>query len=79
MAAFTIGSDTHKELFCREFIETHQRYNVADLPWPELDEISLARLRSLPFWEEAVSTEFSTAAKVSAQAQLEHLTIWAKV
>ena len=71
MAAFTIGSDAHKELFCREFIETHQRYEVATLPWPELDENSLARLRSLPFWEEAVSTEFSTAAKVSAQARQE--------
>lgn len=71
MAAFTIGSDAHKELFCREFIETHQQYEVATLPWPELDEISLSRLRSLPFWEEAVSTEFSTAAKVSAQARLE--------
>jgi len=71
MASFTIGSSAHKELFCREFIETHQRYNVADLPWPELDENNLARLRSLPFWEEAVSTEFSTAAKVSAQARLE--------
>jgi hypothetical protein len=71
MAAFTIGSDAHKELFCREFIETHQRYEVATLPWPELDENSLARLRSLPFWDEAVSTEFSTAAKVSAQARLE--------
>lgn len=71
MAALMIGSDAHKELFCREFIETHERYEVKDLAWPELDESSLARLRSLPFWEEAVSTEFATAAKVSAQAQLE--------
>lgn len=71
MAAFTIGSDAHKELFCREFIETHQHYEVATLPWPELDENNLTRLRSLPFWEEAVSTEYATAAKVSAQAGLE--------
>ena len=71
MAALQIGSDAHKELFCREFIETHDRYEVKHLTWPDLDDVSLARLRSLPFWKEAVSTEFSTAAKVSAQAQYE--------
>lgn len=71
MSALTIGSNAHKELFCREFMETHQRYEVSQLPWPRLDEEALLRLRSLPFWEEAVSTELSTAAKVSAQAELE--------
>jgi hypothetical protein len=71
MMAFTIGSERHRDLFCREFIDTHEKYDVATLPWPELDDASLARLRSLPFWEEAVSTELATAAKVSAQARLE--------
>jgi hypothetical protein len=71
MAALVLGSQFHKELFCREFIDTHERYDVATLPWPTLEEASAARLRSLPFWEEAVSTEMATAAKVRAQAQLE--------
>jgi hypothetical protein len=71
MAELHVGSEVHKELFCREFIHTHIPYNVAALPWPELDEQSLARLRALPFWEEAISTERATAAKVQAQAQLE--------
>jgi hypothetical protein len=66
-----IGSDAHKELFCREFIETHLVYDVAATPWPRLDPDSLARLRALPFWMEAVSTERATAAKVQAQARLE--------
>lgn len=71
MSALRIGSATHKELFCQEFIKTHVPYEVATLQWPDLDEPSLARLRALPFWQEAISTERATAAKVQAQARLE--------
>lgn len=66
-----IGSHAHKELFCREFIDTHLFYRVAEIGWPTLDPEDLLRLRSLPFWEEAVTTEHATAAKVQAQARLE--------
>lgn len=71
MAELRIGSTAHKELFCRSFIETHIPYEVSSLSWPELDELSLARLRALPFWHEAISTERATAAKVQAQARQE--------
>jgi hypothetical protein len=71
MTQLSIGSDAHKELFCREFINTHLPYDVATLRWPELDAAGLTQLRALPFWEEAVSTESATAAKVQAQAHLE--------
>lgn len=71
MVGLRIGSAAHKELFCRTFIDTHIPYEVATLPWPDLDGQSLARLRALPFWEEAISTERATAAKVQAQARLE--------
>ncbi|MBI3801867.1 MAG: ferritin-like domain-containing protein [Deltaproteobacteria bacterium] len=71
MPELVIGSERHKELFCREFIDTHLPYDVAALRWPVLDEASLARLCALPFWQEAVSTESATAAKVQAQARLE--------
>ncbi|MGE0823604.1 MAG: ferritin-like domain-containing protein [Candidatus Binatia bacterium] len=67
-----IGSQAHKELFCKEFMNSHVAYDIASLRWPTLDDASLARLRALPFWQEAVSTERSTAAKVQAQAQREH-------
>jgi len=67
----TIGSCAHKELFCQEFIDTHLPYNVTEIGWPTLDTEGLLRLRSLPFWEEAVTTEQATAAKVQAQARLE--------
>jgi len=71
MSRLVVGSELHKELFCREFITTHSAYDVTTVRWPKLDTTGLARLRALPFWEEAVSTEHATAAKVQAQAQLE--------
>jgi hypothetical protein len=43
------GSQAHKELFCQQFIQTHQNYDPETLPWPDRDEAALARLRSVPF------------------------------
>jgi hypothetical protein len=68
----TIGSRAHKELFCRVFIDTHTPYDVATIQWPHLDAASLERLRMLPFWDEALMTEQTTAATVQAQADVEH-------
>jgi hypothetical protein len=61
-----VGSDAHKELFCRQFIETHELYDPATLPWPELDEAQLNRLRSVPFWQEVYHTERRAGAIVAA-------------
>src|SRR5262249_61248077 len=66
-----IGSEEHKQLFCRAFIDTHERYEPERLPWPSIDEERLGRVRSLPFWNEAVATEGNTAAKVTALARTE--------
>lgn len=66
-----IGSEEHKKLFCRVFINTHVPYDPVTIHWPELDEESRERLRSLPFWEEAVSTEHVTSRKVQARASVE--------
>jgi hypothetical protein len=63
-----IGSDAHLTLLCREFIDTHDPFEPAQLPWPELDEASVAKLRALPFWDEAIRTERRTGAKVTAYA-----------
>ncbi len=52
-----IGSTEHKELFCRSFLESHRAYEPADLPWPELDALSLARLRAIPIWKLALEIE----------------------
>ncbi len=45
------GSEAHKELFCRQFIETHEVFDPETLPWPALDQAALARLRGVPFWQ----------------------------
>ena len=60
------GSEAHKELFCRQFIETHLVFDPEKLPWPDLDEASLARLRGVPFWQEVYHTERRAGAIVDA-------------
>jgi hypothetical protein len=55
--AIKIGSDTHRELFCQEFIDSYTDYDPATLPWPELSGADLDRLRSVPFWQEVLHTE----------------------
>jgi hypothetical protein len=57
MNGIRIGSDEHKELFCRWFIDTHRKYEATDLPWPDLDEEALTRLRAVPIWNEAIQVE----------------------
>lgn len=66
-----IGSEEHRRLYCRTFIETHKRYRPEDLAWPDLDAEGLARLKSLPVWNEAVRTEAATAVKVQALGRAE--------
>jgi hypothetical protein len=60
------GSEAHKELFCQQFIQTHQNYDPETLPWPDLDEAALARLRGVPFWQEVYHTERRAGAIVDA-------------
>ena len=66
MEAIRVGSEEHKRLFCRTFIDTHDPFQPAEIVWPEMDEQSLARLRALPVWNEAARTEAATAVKVAA-------------
>jgi hypothetical protein len=61
-----VGSDAHKELFCRQFLETHELYDPPTLPWPDLNEAELTRLRSVPFWQEVYHTERRAGAIVAA-------------
>jgi hypothetical protein len=63
-----IGSAAHKERFCRQFIETHQRFDPEAFPWPELDEAALERMRAVPFWQEVLHTERRAGAIVRAFA-----------
>ena len=63
-----IGSDEHKERFCRQFVASHRRYRPESLAWPELDAAALERLRAIPFWPEVLHTERRAGAIVDAYA-----------
>jgi len=62
----SIGSEAHKELFCRHFEASYQHYVPAELPWPELDDAALSRLRAVPFWQQVLHTELRAGAIVAA-------------
>jgi hypothetical protein len=63
-----IGSEAHKQIFCRQFIDSHQRFDPESLPWPELDAGALERIRAVPFWQEVLHTERRAGAIVAAYA-----------
>jgi len=66
-----IGSEAHKELFCRTFLGQHQPYEPDQLPWPALDKSSLTLLRSLPFWTHALQAEEDAGPMIRACAATE--------
>lgn len=63
-----LGSEAHKELFCRSFIDSHVRFEPDKLSWPTLDSVGLERIRGIPFWFEALRTELNAGAMVNAFA-----------
>ena len=67
-----IGSEEHKELFCRSFISSHIVYEPTKLPWPVLDETSLARLRGIPVWSMALQVELNAGTMVNGFAQTQN-------
>ncbi len=61
-----IGSQEHRDAFCRHFTQTYTEYDPNTLPWPVLDDEALQRIRSVPFWEEVFYTERPAGAIVAA-------------
>lgn len=59
-----IGSDEHKALFCRMFLDTFDAYKPAVIDWPALEADALGRLVGLPFWQVAVETESETSMRM---------------
>ena len=43
-----IGSLEHRDTFCRHFMQTYTEFDPDTLPWPDLDEEALKRLKSVP-------------------------------
>lgn len=66
-----IGSEEHKNRFCRFFIDTHKPFQPADLPWPELDEKTIQKLTAFPIWNHAIHTERQVFNKLSAYSKEE--------
>ena len=61
-----IGSPEHRDTFCTHFTQTYTEYDPKTLPWPDLDDDALQRLKSVPFWEEVFYTERRAGAIVAA-------------
>ncbi|MGA7540001.1 MAG: hypothetical protein WBW93_14685 [Steroidobacteraceae bacterium] len=66
-----LGSSEYRHLLGRFFLDTHLDYVPEQIQWPQLGEEELTRLRSLPFWQEAVASENVTSNTVAAAAALE--------
>jgi len=73
-----IGSQEHKELLCRMFIETHDPFKPTEIRWPDLDAENLARLKAMAIWNEATRTEAATAVKVQSLGDTEKDPLLAK-
>lgn len=65
------GTQEHKELFCRTFIDTHKPFRCEDLPWPDLKEETIKKLTAFPIWDHAVHTESQVFVKFKAYAETE--------
>lgn len=66
-----LGSEEHKTLLCRTFIDTHDPFKPTEIRWPELDAEGLQRLKEMPVWNEATRTEAATAVKVQSLGDTE--------
>jgi hypothetical protein len=65
------GSVEHRDLVCREFINSFKSYEVSGLQWPELDRVSAGRVRAIPFWNDALRAEQIAADRARRMAEAE--------
>ena len=65
---FKIGSEEHKQRFCRMLLDTFDAYKPTVIAWPKLTDDALRRLTGLPFWDIAVQTEGYASRRVQALA-----------
>lgn len=63
-----LGSDRHKQLFCRMLLSSFNPYKPAVIDWPKLDGAALGRLTALPIWDMAVQTENRAGLNVASYA-----------
>lgn len=64
------GTQEHKEIFCREFLDTHKPFKPEELDWPDLGGSIIEKLKGFPIWDYAISTETRVGLKLSAYAKV---------
>lgn len=64
-----LGSEAHKQAFCRMLIETHNPYRPSIVDWPNLEPEARDRLVNLPIWDIAMQTEGNASLRVLTYAQ----------
>jgi hypothetical protein len=64
-----LGSDAHKNLFCRTLLTTFDPYRPAVIDWPDLEGDARERLTSLPIWDIAVQTEGKAGLRVATYGE----------
>jgi hypothetical protein len=64
----TLGTEQHKQLFCRMLLDSHDPYKPAVIAWPKLDDEAFARLTGLPVWDMAVRVEGEASMAVGTYA-----------
>ena len=63
-----LGTEQHKQIFCRMLLDSHDPYKPAVIAWPKLDPDAFARLTSLPVWDMAVRVEGEASMAVMTYA-----------
>jgi hypothetical protein len=64
-----LGSEAHKQAFCRMLLDTHNPYRPSVVDWPILEREARDRLVSLPIWDIAMQTEGNASLRVLSYAQ----------
>src|SRR5436853_1387877 len=65
-----LGSEAHKQAFCRMLPGTHNPYRPSIVDWPALDPQARDRLVSLPIWDIAMQTEGNATLRVLSYARV---------
>lgn len=64
-----LGSEAHKQAFCRMLLDTHNPYRPSIVDWPVLEAEARDRLVSLPIWDIAMQTEGNATLRVLGYAR----------
>ncbi|MGF1600777.1 MAG: hypothetical protein ACFCU8_01950 [Thermosynechococcaceae cyanobacterium] len=67
-----LGSYEHRKVFCQALTDHHIKYDLDQIPWPQLTEQDLQRLREIPFWSKVLQQKrqmASIARKVALQTK----------